>query len=120
MPHLSAHNAGMDDYASVAHLTVELVAGYVARARAGVGPVTVQPDPARLAAELELDRWIRGGGMDANAFAAWLERYFEATVRLHHPGSLAHQVASPSTGAALADLVHGATNNPMAKYEMGA
>ena len=58
--------------------------------------------------------------MDADALAAWLPRYFEATVRLHHPGSMAHQVATPSTGAALADLVHGATNNPMAKYEMGA
>jgi L-2,4-diaminobutyrate decarboxylase len=33
---------------------------------------------------------------------------------------MAHQVAAPSTGAALADLIHGATNNPMAKYEMGA
>jgi L-2,4-diaminobutyrate decarboxylase len=33
---------------------------------------------------------------------------------------MVHQVGVPSTGAALADLVHGATNNPMAKYEMGA
>jgi L-2,4-diaminobutyrate decarboxylase len=110
----------MDDYAHAAHLTVDLVAGYVADARAGVGPVTTQPDPGELAAELELGRWIREGGMDADAFADWLPRYLDATVRLHHPGSLAHQVAAPSTGAAVADLVHGATNNPMAKYEMGA
>ncbi|MBV8999698.1 MAG: hypothetical protein JO304_11595 [Solirubrobacterales bacterium] len=110
----------MDEYANAAHTAVELVADYVADARAGVGPVTAQPDPDELAAELELDRWIREGGMDTDAFAAWLEHYFEATVRLHHPGSMAHQVATPSTGAALADLVHGATNNPMAKYEMGA
>ncbi len=109
----------MDDYADVAQLTVELLAAYVAGARAGVGPVTVQPDPDELAAKLELDRWIREGGMDAEALAAWLPPYLEATVRLHHPGSLAHQVATPSTGAALADLIHGATNNPMAKYEMG-
>jgi L-2,4-diaminobutyrate decarboxylase len=109
----------MDDYASAAQLAVELVAGYVAGARAGVGPVTVQPDPDGLATELDLERWICQGGMDAEAFAAWLARYLAATVRLHHPGSMAHQVATPSTGAALADLVHGATNNPMAKYEMG-
>ena len=120
MPWLPAHNAPVDDYARAAHMTVELVAGYVAGSRAGVGPVTAQPDPDELAAELELERWIREGGMDADALARWLERYFEATVRLHHPGSMAHQVATPSTGAALADLVHGATNNPMAKYEMGA
>jgi L-2,4-diaminobutyrate decarboxylase len=110
----------MDDYAQAARLAIELVADYVARSRAGDAPATAEPDPDALADELELDRWIRHGGMDAASFADWLPRYLEATVRLHHPGSMAHQVATPSTGAALADLVHGATNNPMAKYEMGA
>src|SRR6516162_5376116 len=102
----------MDDYARVAHLTVDVLAGYVAGARAGIGPVTTQPNPDELAAELELDRWLREGGMDADAFAEWLPRYLGATLRLHHPGSMAHQVATPSAGAALADLVHGATSNP--------
>ena len=110
----------MDDYATAAHRAVELVADYVADSRAGTGPATAQPDPDELGARLELERWMRDGGMDTDAFADWLPRYFDATVRLHHPGSMAHQVANPSTGAALADLVHGATNNPMAKYEMGA
>jgi L-2,4-diaminobutyrate decarboxylase len=110
----------MDDYARVAHLAVDLVAGYVADSRAGIGPATALPDPDELAEKLEVGRWIREGGMDAGAFADWLPRYFEATVRLHHPGSMAHQVAAPSAGAALADLVHGATNNPMGLYEMGA
>jgi L-2,4-diaminobutyrate decarboxylase len=110
----------MDDYAASAHAAVELLAGHVAEARAGRGPVTAQPNPDDLAAELELDRWIRDGGMDPNSFANWLPRYLDATVRLHHPGEMIHQVGVPSTGAALGDLVHGATNNPMAKYEMGA
>jgi L-2,4-diaminobutyrate decarboxylase len=110
----------MDDYANAAQVAVEIVADYVERSRAGEGRVTVQPDPDALASELELDAWIRRGGMDASALADWLPRYLGATVRLHHPGSMAHQVAAPSTGAALADLIHGATNNPMAKYEMGA
>lgn len=110
----------MDDYAHAAHLAVELVADYVASSRAGAGPATAQPDPDELANELELARWIRRGGMNAESFASWLPRFFEATVRLHHPGSMAHQIATPTTGAALADLVHGAINNPMAKYEMGA
>ena len=114
------HTAGMDDYACAAHLAVDLVAGYVSESQDGIGPATTQPDPDVLAEKLELARWIRDGGMDADAFAAWLPRYLDATVRLHHPGSMAHQVAAPSAGAALADLVHGATNNPMAKYEMGA
>jgi L-2,4-diaminobutyrate decarboxylase len=120
MPKDAAHTARMDDYAEAAHVAVELVADYVASSRAGVVPATTRPAPDELATELELDRWIRRGGMDAESFAAWLPGYLEATVRLHHPGSMAHQVATPSTGAALADLVHGASNNPMAKYEMGA
>src|SRR5689334_16823046 len=110
----------MDDYANAARVAVGIVADYVGRSRAGEGPVTAQPDPDELASELELDRWITHGGMDPSTFGEWLPRYLDATVRLHHPGSMAHQVAAPSTGAALADLIHGATNNPMAKYEMGA
>jgi L-2,4-diaminobutyrate decarboxylase len=110
----------MDDYAPAAKVAVDLLAEHVAEARAGIGPATAQPEPDTLAAELELARWIQQGGMDADAFAEWLPRYLDATVRLHHPGSMAHQVAVPATGPALADLIHGATNNPMAIYEMGA
>jgi L-2,4-diaminobutyrate decarboxylase len=110
----------MDDYADAAHTAVELLAEHVAEARTGFGPVNAQPDPDDLAEQLELSRWIAEGGMDAAALEAWLPRYLDATVRLHHPGSMAHQVAVPSTGAAVADLIHGATNNPMAIYEMGA
>ena len=110
----------MDDYAEAAHTAVELLAEHVADARTGLGPVNARPDPDDLADELDLSRWIAEGGMDAAALEEWLPRYLEATVRLHHPGSMAHQVAVPSTGAAVADLIHGATNNPMAIYEMGA
>ena len=110
----------MDDYADAAHTAVELLAEHVAEARTGFGPVNVRPEPDELAEQLELGRWIEQGGMDAAALEKWLPRYLDATVRLHHPGSMAHQVAVPSTGAAVADLIHGATNNPMAIYEMGA
>jgi L-2,4-diaminobutyrate decarboxylase len=110
----------VDDYARCAHEAVDLLVRYVADSRAGIGPATSQPDPDVIASELDLGRWIRDGGMDAETFADWLPRYLAATVRLHHPGSMAHQIATPSVGAALADLVHGVTNNPIAKYEMGA
>jgi L-2,4-diaminobutyrate decarboxylase len=110
----------MDDYAGSAHRAVDLLAAYVSESRDAREPVTVQPDPDLLALELDIERWIGDGGMDEAAFAAWLGRYLAGTARLHHPGSMVHQVGVPSTGAALADLIHGATNNPMAKYEMGA
>jgi L-2,4-diaminobutyrate decarboxylase len=110
----------MDDYADAAHTAVDLLAEHVAEARTGLGPVNARPEPDELADELELGRWIEHGGMDAAALGDWLPRYLDATVRLHHPGSMAHQVAVPSTGAAVADLIHGATNNPGSIYEMGA
>src|ERR1700757_384661 len=72
MPRLRAHTAGMDDYAGAAHIAVDLLAGYVADSRAGIGPATAQPDPDVLAERLELARWIREGGMDAGAFSDWL------------------------------------------------
>jgi L-2,4-diaminobutyrate decarboxylase len=110
----------MDDYALAARVAVDLLTEHVKEARNGLAPVTAQPEPDALASELEVERWIREGGMDAAALGEWLPRYLDATVRLHHPGSIVHQVGVPSTGAALADLIHGVTNNPMAKYEMGA
>jgi L-2,4-diaminobutyrate decarboxylase len=58
--------------------------------------------------------------MDAEEFGVFLAEYLARTTRLHHPGALAHQVAVPDVPAALADLVHGVINNPMAIYEMGA
>ena len=58
--------------------------------------------------------------MDAAALEEWLPRYLDATVRLHHPGLDGPPGGPcPSTGAAVVDLIHGATNNPMAIYEMG-
>jgi len=110
----------MDDYGPTAHIAVDILGRYLADSRSGLEPVTSTPAPDSLAVDLEIQRWIATGGMDSTSFASWLPRYLNATVRLHHPGSMAHQVAVPSTGAAMADLIHGATNNPMAKYEMGA
>jgi L-2,4-diaminobutyrate decarboxylase len=119
-PRYQQDTAAMEDYAPAGHIAVDILSRHLADARAGLEPVTAMPVPDSLAADLDIGRWIAQGGMDPSAFASWLPRYLSATVRLHHPGSMAHQVAVPSTGAAMADLIHGATNNPMAKYEMGA
>jgi L-2,4-diaminobutyrate decarboxylase len=77
------------------------------------------PPIADVAEELDLRRLLREGGLDSDTFGAWLTALLERTTRMHHPGELAHQVASPDVPAALADLVHGATNQPMSIYEMG-
>jgi L-2,4-diaminobutyrate decarboxylase len=110
----------VENYERAAAEAVAAVARYVAASQAGDGPALSAPPPAELARELDLRRLIREGGLDAESFGPWLEAMLERTTRLHHPGELAHQVASPDLPAALADLVHGAINQPMSIYEMGA
>jgi L-2,4-diaminobutyrate decarboxylase len=110
----------VEEYERAAAATVAAVARYVAASQAGEGPAVSAPPPAELDRELGLRRLIRDGGLDAERLGPWLEALLERTTRLHHPGELAHQVASPDLAAALADLVHGAVNQPMSIYEMGA
>ncbi|HEV3376429.1 MAG TPA: pyridoxal-dependent decarboxylase [Thermoleophilaceae bacterium] len=110
----------VDAYERAARAGVAAVARYVAASQAGEGPAVSAPPLEDVLEELDLRRLVREGGLDADRLGPWLETFLERSTRLHHPGELAHQVASPDIGAALADLVHGAINQPMSIYEMGA
>src|SRR5262249_50341667 len=83
----------------------------------GVPVVALRP-MKELAETLRAREWIETGGLAAG-LEAFLEPYLAHTTHMQHPGYLAHQVAVPHATAALPDLVHGLTNNPMAMYEMG-
>jgi L-2,4-diaminobutyrate decarboxylase len=109
-----------EEFEQAAHATIERLAAYVDASQRGEQPVITQPSMEDNIAALGLRELIRGGGMDAEHFSDFLATYLGRTTRLHHPGSLAHQVASPDVPAALADLIHGTINNPGAIYEMGA
>jgi L-2,4-diaminobutyrate decarboxylase len=109
----------VEEYERAAAAAVAAVARFVAGSQAGEGrAVSVQP-LEELRDELGLRRLIREGGLGADGFGAWLGSVLERSTRLHHPGEMAHQVAVPDVPAALADLVHGAINQPMSIYEMG-
>ncbi|MEM7082820.1 MAG: pyridoxal-dependent decarboxylase [Pseudomonadota bacterium] len=69
---------------------------------------------------LDIERWIDEGGMDATAFQAFLAKYLNYSVKFRHPGYIAHQVSVPDYPAALASLINGVTNNPMGIFEMGS
>lgn len=105
---------------TASHAAIEALATFVERTTAGDGPASVRRSPASVADRLDLSRLLREGGLDAASFPSWLSAYLDESVRLHHPGELAHQVGAPDVGAALADLVHGVANQPMSIYEMGA
>jgi L-2,4-diaminobutyrate decarboxylase len=102
-----------------AQTVVGHLAAYEAASVAKDHPV-VRLDPlADLVERLDLHRFARKGGLTGAALDEFLGRYLAATTRLHHPAHLAHQVSVPHYAGALAALVDGFTNNPMAIYEMG-
>jgi L-2,4-diaminobutyrate decarboxylase len=102
-------------------VAIAAVVAYVERSQAGEGPAVSAPPFAELIEELGLRGLVRDGGLDSESFEPWLAALLErGTTRLHHPGELAHQVAAPDVPSALGDLLHGAINQPMAIYEMGA
>src|SRR4051812_18147122 len=109
-----------DERGGAAAAAVEQLAAYVEASHRGEGPAIANPPLGDVMADLDVRRRLREGGLDAESFGAFLGDYLARTTRLHDPGALAHQVAVPDVPSALADLVHGVINNPMAIYEMGA
>lgn len=81
--------------------------------------VLKQKPPQQLSDEMGLEKWIRDGGLCAGNVSAFLAPYLAHSQHMHHPGFIGHQVAVPHEGAAIADMIHGVINNPMAVYEMG-
>lgn len=110
----------VEEFVSAADVTVGHLAAYVDGSQRGLPPVLRRRPPRELAERLGLARWIREGGMTPETYAEFLAAYLDEGTRLHHPGHLGHQITAPDFPAALADFVHGAANNPMAVYEMGA
>jgi L-2,4-diaminobutyrate decarboxylase len=115
-----AHEWDPSEYERAASLAVAALAAYVGESQAGERPAVSRPPLAEVFEELNLRRLLRDGGMDLEGFEPWLQALLRHTTRLHHPGELAHQVASPDVPAALGDLLHGAANQPTSIYEVGA
>ncbi|MGO4744485.1 pyridoxal phosphate-dependent decarboxylase family protein [Serratia quinivorans] len=102
------------------HTAVTVLDDYVQDSQNGNVPVLRQTPPATLIQELRMREWMQSGGMTNNALATFMTEYLAQGTRLHHPGYMAHQCAVPDIGAAVADLVHGVSNNAMSLFEMGA
>ncbi len=107
------------DWAENLREAVGELARYRQESCTGAPPVVRQIPMAGIIESLGLRKHLQEGGLTDGTLHRFLRDYLDLTVRLHHPGSMAHQVAAPHPAAALAMLVEGATNNPMAIYEMG-
>jgi L-2,4-diaminobutyrate decarboxylase len=82
-------------------------------------PVINQIPLETLISDLDLSARIQDGRLSGEHLAQFLAKYLASTTRLLHPGYLAHQVGTSHYAGALASLIDGFTNNPMAIYEMG-
>lgn len=113
---MNVENAG---FAELGAHVLRALDQYYHESRDGQGHVLRQRPARELAKTLQLEKWIREGGLNSANVDAFLTPYLENTQHMHHPGFIGHQVAVPHYGAGIADMVHGLVNNPMAIYEMG-
>jgi len=104
---------------NLSRLVLDELRAYQSASERGDTHVVLQKEGDDLAAQMGLAKWIRGGGLNADNVQAFLTPYLENSQHMHHPGFIGHQVAVPHEGAAIADMIHGVINNPMAVYEMG-
>jgi len=102
-----------------AKIVIKALDDYRRESIAAEKPVIDQPPLAKLIADLDLKAHVAEGDLTGDRLSVFVKKYLAATTRLHHPAYLAHQVAVPHSAGALAALIDGFTNNPMAIYEMG-
>ena len=107
------------EYERLTEIAIAAVTWHVEESQAGEVPVGSPPPLPELVDRLDLRSLVRAGGLDAERFEPWLAEVLAHSVRLHHPAQIAHQVGSPDVPSAVADLIHGAINQPMSIYEMG-
>ncbi|MCY1019319.1 pyridoxal phosphate-dependent decarboxylase family protein [Pyxidicoccus sp. MSG2] len=97
------------------HRLVDTLAGYLAGAERGEGPVLPWAAPA-----VNVDRFAAAFPEEPNGdFADLVARVLSGSNHLHHPRYVGHQVTAPVPLAALCDAVSSLLNNGMAVYEMG-
>ena len=101
------------------HDLIELLADYLAASLAGQGKVLQWKTPA-----LEDAHWQAPLPQTATLSPTGLleklrDDILPASLAIHHPRNLGHQVATPLPMAALCDLVAALTNQAMAVYESG-
>ena len=107
------------DLKNTGKITLNKLTAYLAESQSGTGKVLQQKPANELAKELNLDYWIKKGGLTPYTAEQFLDAYLANTQHMHHPHYMGHQVAVPHIASGIADFVHGVINNPMAIYEMG-
>jgi len=106
-------------FLSDAEIVISALEKYYQESISKKKPVINQVPLETLISDLDLNTHVADGRLTGERLAQFLAKYLESTTRLLHPAYLAHQVGTSHYAGALASLIDGFTNNPMAIYEMG-
>lgn len=106
-------------FADDAHPVVDRLSRYLNQSRDGSDRVINLQSITDIRQALDLETHVRTGGLTGDTLISFVDTYLDYTTRLHHPRYMAHQVGVPHPAGAVAALIDGLTNNPMAIYEMG-
>ncbi len=107
------------DLTAIIKKILPLLESYVTTSMAGTEKVLRQELASDLSRELELEKWIKRGGINDENVTYFLSKYLANSQSMHHPHYIGHQVSSSHLASAVADFISGVLNNPMAIYEMG-
>ncbi len=107
------------DLKSMVTVVLDKLVSYLDDSQQGKGKVLQQKPAEEIVKILQLDKWIKEGGLSPTAANQFMDAYLANTQHMHHPQYMGHQVAVPHVASGVADFIHGVINNPMAIYEMG-
>lgn len=109
----------IENFLSDSEIVSTALNDYIKQSQAKAAPVIRQLPAEQLMEQLDLVNLVHDGGLTGERLHQFMDVYLTNCTRLHHPGYLAHQVATTHPTGALGSFIDGATNNPMAIYEMG-
>lgn len=107
------------EFRGAGHVIIDLLADYLDKNLQGQGNVLDWQAPQEAIRQWQAPLPMQPS-LAPKAFIAKLrDHILAATLHIHHPRNLGHQVAPPLPVAALCDLVASLTNQAMAVYETG-
>lgn len=113
------HFFDSEQFREIGHEVIELLTGYLQQNLQGQGAVIDWQAPQVAFKDWQQPLPIEASLNPASFISAIQEKVLAASLHIHHPRNLGHQVAPPLPLAALCDLVAALTNQAMAVYETG-
>ena len=101
------------------HALIDILSRYLSDNLEGKGPVLDWQPPAQAMEQWQATLPQQATLSPEQLLKAIQDEILSASLHIHHPRNLGHQVATPLPMAALCDLVAALTNQAMAVYETG-